>query len=119
MSVTLNDSVYTLIEVAGQGGDGYNGPPVCRGTLLGKYLYVHMKVGDTVAVGSVINNGTVDIEYSIIYDSTKVIKSSGFIACERVSIHRVKGTFSFSTVYLNDTLHFRDGKFNVYLKTSE
>jgi len=119
MSVTLNDSVYTLIDVVGQGSDGYQGAAFCRGTLFGKYLYVHVKPGDTVAVGSVINNGAFDIEYSILYNSEKAIINSGFIITESVSIHRVKGIFSFSSIVNNDTLHFRDGKFNVYIKPSE
>ena len=119
MSVSLNDSIYTLTNVVGQGANGFGGGPFCRGTLNGKYLYVYMKFDDTVAVGSTFHNGTYNFTYTVRYDSSETILSSGFITAEYFSSHRVKGTFSSSVIYKNDTLHFRDGKYDVYIKTSE
>ncbi len=119
MKVTLNDSVYTLTNVVGGGSSEVIKAPVCKGMLNGKSISIWFKIDDTVSVGTIEHKIDGDVSYTIDYDSSKTIVGSGYISAVVVSPSRAKGEFNFTALYKNDTLRFRNGSFNVYLKTSK
>lgn len=105
MSVTLNDSSYSLTYVVGHGGHGAFGYlPGCKGVLMGLQLYIDFKTGDTL--------------YSPpIYDSCRSI--SGLVYAESYNHNgatRAKGIFEFTALKGYDTLKFTEGNFDVYLR---
>jgi hypothetical protein len=119
MSVVLNDSEYVLTNVRAAGGNTvWDVPPSCSGLLLGKTLFITMKVGDSVAVGTTINYMT----FTIWYDTNRTINKSGTIASQSYydgKATRAKGTFYFDALNGKDTLNFRDGRFDAYLQPGD
>jgi hypothetical protein len=120
MTVTLNDSNYALTGVYGEAASSLS-PPFCIGELSWHKLIVNMAFDDTVIVGSGVRDISHDITYRIQYKSKEAIYKSGVIITERY-IHdistRVKGSFYCKIIIENDTLNFRDGRFDVYLRRS-
>jgi hypothetical protein len=123
MSVVIHGKSYPLKNVTGFGGYNPLGfPASCSGYLLDNELYVCMKLGDTVKVGSIKVELTDTVKYIVSYDSCSTINGSGVVIAQYYThkgADRAKGTFSFDAIDGKDTLHFTGGQFDVYLRGAD
>ena len=123
MSVILNDSLYILTGADCLGGYNPLGIlPTCKGALLNDTLRMSLKFGDTVTVGTTETSNGYTVTYSVTYDSYKTIRGSGVIAASTYGHNnstRAKGVFEFDAIENSDTLRFRKGQFDLYVRSLE